>query len=68
MRRLTAGLVLRGIKTLGIRMDRSRENAMEIAKMAESTEACDKGHLSGFEDHPGHKDHETPEPRDTAQC
>ena len=28
-------LVLRGIKTLGIRMDRSQENAMEIAKWRE---------------------------------
>ena len=38
-------LVLRGIKTLGIRMDRSQENAME---MAESPEACNKSNLSGI--------------------
>ena len=48
-------LVLRGIKTLGIRMDRSQENAMEIAKWLRAQKHVTKVIYPGFEDHPGHE-------------
>ena len=48
-------LVLRGIKTLGIRMDRSQENAMEIAKWLRAQKYVTKVINPGFEDHPGHE-------------
>lgn len=48
-------LVLRGIKTLGIRMDRSQENAMEIAKWLRAQKYVTKVIYPGFEDHPGHE-------------
>ena len=48
-------LVLRGIKTLGIRMDRSQENAMEIAKWLRAQKHVTKVIYPGVEDHPGHE-------------
>lgn len=48
-------LVLRGIKTLGIRMDRSQENAMEIAKWLKTQKHVTKVIYPGFEDHPGYE-------------
>jgi len=47
-------LVLRGIKTLHIRMQRHCENAEVIAKFLRSNAKVDKVYWPGFEDHPNH--------------
>jgi len=47
-------LVLRGIKTLHIRMQRHCENAEVIAKFLRSNPKVDKVFWPGFEDHPNH--------------
>lgn len=47
-------LVLRGIKTLGIRMERHNENGKKIAHFLKSHPAIKKVYWPGFEDHPGH--------------
>lgn len=48
-------LVLRGIKTLHIRMQRHCENAEKIAKFLKSHSKVDKVYWPGFEDHPNHE-------------
>ena len=48
-------LVLRGIKTLHIRMQRHCENAMIIAKWLESHEKVGKVYYPGLPSHPGHE-------------
>lgn len=47
-------LVLRGIKTLHIRMQRHCENGEKIAKYLKSHPKVDKVYWPGFEDHPNH--------------
>lgn len=47
-------LVLRGIKTLHIRMQRHCENGEKIAKFLKSHPKVDKVYWPGFEDHPNH--------------
>jgi cystathionine beta-lyase len=47
-------LVLRGIKTLHIRMQRHCENGEKIAKYLKSNPKVDKVFWPGFEDHPNH--------------
>jgi len=47
-------LVLRGIKTLGIRMDRHASNGEVIAKFLLQHPAIKKVYWPGFTDHPGH--------------
>lgn len=47
-------LVLRGIKTLGIRMERHSQNGEKIAHYLKSHPAVKKVYWPGFEDHPGH--------------
>jgi cystathionine beta-lyase len=47
-------LVLRGIKTLHIRMQRHCENAEKVAKFLKSHPKVDKVYWPGFEDHPNH--------------
>ncbi len=47
-------LVLRGIKTLGIRMERHSENGEKIAHYLKAHPAVKKVYWPGFEDHPGH--------------
>lgn len=48
-------LLLRGIKTLGIRMEKSSANALEIARWLR-TKACVKNVIyPGLENHPGHQ-------------
>ncbi len=49
---MDAFLVLRGTKTLGVRMDRHNENAMAIAKYLESQDIVDKVLYPGLESHP----------------
>jgi len=48
-------LVLRGIKTLHIRMQRHCENAEVIARFLRSNPKVDKVYWPGFEDHPNHE-------------
>ncbi|WP_299178797.1 cystathionine gamma-synthase [uncultured Chryseobacterium sp.] len=48
-------LVLRGIKTLALRMQRHSDNGMEIAKYLESHPLVDKVIYPGLESHPQHE-------------
>jgi len=50
-----AFLVLRGTKTLHIRMQRHSENGKEIAHYLKNHPKVDKVYWPGFEDHPGHE-------------
>ena len=45
-------LVLRGIKTLAVRMDRHCANAIAVAKHLEASDLVDKVHYPGLESHP----------------
>jgi cystathionine beta-lyase/cystathionine gamma-synthase len=47
-------LVMRGIKTLGIRLDRQQENAAKLAEWLKKHPAITKVYYPGLEDHPGH--------------
>ncbi|MGA9327110.1 MAG: cystathionine gamma-synthase [Salegentibacter sp.] len=47
-------LVLRGIKTLHLRMQRHCENGAAVAKYLRSNPNVDKVYWPGFEDHPNH--------------
>jgi cystathionine beta-lyase len=47
-------LVLRGIKTLHLRMDRAGENAQKIAEFLKTHAKVRSVNYPGFEDHPGH--------------
>jgi cystathionine gamma-synthase len=47
-------LVLRGVKTLAVRMDRHCENAQAIADMLQSHPAVDRVLYPGLAEHPGH--------------
>ena len=47
-------LVLRGTKTLPVRMDRHCENAREIAAWLDDHAAVDRVYYPGLESHPGH--------------
>lgn len=48
-------LVLRGIKTLHLRMQRHCENGEAVAKFLRSHPKVDKVYWPGFEDHPNHE-------------
>lgn len=48
-------LVLRGIKTLHVRMQRHCENGMAIAKYLREHENVDRVYYPGLETHPGHE-------------
>lgn len=47
-------LVMRGIKTLHVRMQRHCENGVKIAQFLRQHEAVGKVYWCGFEDHPGY--------------
>lgn len=47
-------LVMRGIKTLHVRMDRHCENGRKIAEFLKSHPNIEKVYWPGFEDHPNH--------------
>lgn len=47
-------LLLRGIKTLGIRMDRQQTNAARLAQWLKANPKVKKVYYPGFEEHPGH--------------
>jgi cystathionine gamma-synthase len=48
-------LVLRGIKTLALRMDRAQENALAIAEWLKQQKAVTKVIYPGLADHPGYE-------------
>lgn len=48
-------LLIRGIKTLAVRMDRHNSNAEKVAKFLSSRKEVVKVYYPGFEDHPGHE-------------
>jgi cystathionine gamma-synthase len=48
-------LVLRGIKTLGVRMDRHCANAQAVAELLDSHPAVDRVLYPGLPTHPGHE-------------
>lgn len=48
-------LILRGIKTLGVRMDRAQENALKIAHFLEKQEYVTRVLYPGLESHPGYE-------------
>lgn len=48
-------LVLRGTKTLGVRMDRHCDNARDIAAWLDEHEAVDTVYYPGLESHPNHE-------------
>ena len=50
-------LVMRGMKTMGLRMAQSGKSALEIAKMLEEHPAVKALHYPGLESHPAHKLH-----------
>lgn len=52
-------LLLRGLKTLGIRMDRQSQNAQELAVWLRSQPEVKQVYFLGFADHPGYKLHQT---------
>ncbi|WP_258105604.1 cystathionine gamma-synthase [Marinoscillum sp. MHG1-6] len=47
-------LVLRGVKTLHVRMDRHCYNGEQVARFLKSHDAVDKVYWPGFDDHPNH--------------
>lgn len=47
-------LAVRGMKTLGVRMDRQMENALAIARWLAGHKAVRRVFYPGLEDHPGH--------------
>jgi len=49
-----AWLVLRGLKTLGVRMDRHCDNAERVVQFLQGHEAVSAVHYPGLEGHPGH--------------
>lgn len=48
-------LIMRGIKTLGVRMDRAQENAFEIVHWLERQDAVKRVIYPGLETHPGYE-------------
>ncbi|WP_027632377.1 trans-sulfuration enzyme family protein [Clostridium hydrogeniformans] len=50
-------LLIRGIKTLGVRMDRHNENAKKIAAFLEDREEVSKVYYPGLSNHPGYSIH-----------
>jgi cystathionine beta-lyase len=51
-------LLLRGVKTLGIRLDRQQENARRVAAFLASHPLAKRVHFPGLADHPGREIHE----------
>lgn len=48
-------LILRGMKTLGIRMERSQENAIRIAEWLKTQSIVQKVYYPGLPEHPGYE-------------
>lgn len=52
---LDCWLVLRGVKTLSVRMERHAANAMEVAQFLRQHPAVERVYYPGLPDHPGHE-------------
>jgi cystathionine beta-lyase/cystathionine gamma-synthase len=50
-------LLIRGIKTLGVRMDRHNANAIELAEFLKGREEVEKVYYPGLSEHPSHEIH-----------
>ena len=50
-------LLIRGIKTLGVRMDRHNDNAIELAQFLKEREEVEKVYYPGLSEHPSHEIH-----------
>ncbi len=50
-----AWLIIRGIKTLALRMDRAQDNAIKLARFLAGKSKVTKVGYPGLEDHPGHE-------------
>ena len=50
-------LLIRGIKTLGVRMDRHNDNAMKIAEFLQGRQEVEKVYYPGLTGHPYHEIH-----------
>ena len=48
-------LLIRGIKTLALRMDRHNSNALVVANLLRDRKEVEKVYYPGFVDHPGYK-------------
>ncbi|MGG7059027.1 trans-sulfuration enzyme family protein [Clostridium nigeriense] len=48
-------MLIKGIKTLAVRMDRHNENTKAIAEFLRNREEIEKVYYPGFEDHPGYE-------------
>lgn len=51
---MTAFLILRGLKTLSLRMERHCQNATELARMLSTENSVEQVYYPGLESHPGH--------------
>jgi len=51
----TAALLLRSIKTLGLRVQRQNENALALARFLERHPGVERVYYPGLESHPGHE-------------
>ena len=56
---LDAFLLSRGIRTLGVRMDRHQENAWKLASWLEQEDGVEKIYFPALADHPGHELHKS---------
>ncbi|MDT8717192.1 aminotransferase class I/II-fold pyridoxal phosphate-dependent enzyme [Clostridium sp. 19966] len=52
-----AWLLIRGIKTLGVRLDRHIDNAIHVANYLKNHAAVEKVYFPGFQDHEGYEIH-----------
>jgi len=52
---MEAWLTVRGIKTLGVRVDRHSSNGLALARALEAHPAIDRVYYPGLESHPGHE-------------
>ncbi|MRH44297.1 cystathionine gamma-synthase family protein [Aquibacillus halophilus] len=52
---MSAYLLLRGMKTLKLRVDRQSENAMAVARYLQTVDVVESVFYPGLEDHPGHE-------------
>lgn len=52
---LDSWLILRGIKTLAVRMERAQENAFKLVNWLRQQKEVTRVLYPGFEDHPGHE-------------
>ncbi|MDS1030221.1 PLP-dependent aspartate aminotransferase family protein [Bacillota bacterium LX-D] len=50
-------LLVRGLKTLGLRLDRQQQNALQIAHWLEKHPLVEKVYYPGLPNHPGHTTH-----------